>query len=661
MHVARMRLKNVGPYKGDHVLALEAKPYAINATYVDDPTRSNAAGKSFLAALIRHALYGEHNRRTEDGWITDGETVAENELTLSDGARIMRSRHRGKSTRIYFWKPDAPVDKPATQGEAERMIAEYIGLSRPDFDATCYFEQKAMARMILATPEERMRIVSAWLELAPLVRAEEVARRRLSAAMDAAQRIGRTVDSLIDERARLLGLGNEDKRGAGARLMIVQRKEERARVQVDVTEKRTARQTADQALVTMQQRMALFADAARHAEVLATGKRVKDDLERVPPVDVATRDALTQRVTQVEVEYAQHHAKVTSLRVVAQGRFDGKCPVASIECPARDTINGMRKTTQVELDAAIVNLDKVEARRVELRSEIRTASNAINARTELEAQRARLLGEEKALRPAAQAVAKLSREELERALQSARARQAEAEALHMEAVSRLNALDVTIKRLDEIEAELATYADSSVATNNALELHRVTMGIFGRNGVQRIVAEEALGDIEAGANDELSTAGIDLRVAVRWSREGDGLADACDACGAAFPASKKIRTCTRCGADRGPKLVNKLEIEPSRRSGGNDDLGGIYFQLSASRWLRTMRGCMWETAIIDEPTSALDRSAQRAVGRHIVSTLAATGFAQSFLIAHHPGILDMLPGRIEVTSDGVHATVKVTA
>jgi len=189
---------------------------------------------------------------------------------------------------------------------------------------------------------------------------------------------------------------------------------------------------------------------------------------------------------------------------------------------------------------------------------------------------------------------------------------------------------------------------------------REALVVFGKLGAQKRVAESALKSIEDGANAMLRECGIDLSVEVQWSREGGGLARSCDACGHPFGTSAKVKQCERCGADRGPLLVNKLELVLSDRSGAAEDLVGASIQLSASAWLREDRGSAWSVALVDEPYGALDASNRKAFSTHLASMLAGRyGFVQAFVVSHSPDTVTQLPGRIEILNDGGRATVRV--
>jgi DNA repair exonuclease SbcCD ATPase subunit len=218
-------------------------------------------------------------------------------------------------------------------------------------------------------------------------------------------------------------------------------------------------------------------------------------------------------------------------------------------------------------------------------------------------------------------------------------------------------------RLMSLEGELSSMRASlnraTEARERARKLDHDVEDLQARMGGKR-VAESALKSIEDGANAMLRECGIDLSVEVQWSREGGGLARSCDACGHPFGTSAKVKRCERCGADRGPLLVNKLELVLSDRSGAAEDLAGASIQLSASAWLREDRGSAWSVALVDEPYGALDASNRKAFSTHIASMLAGRyGFVQAFVVSHSPDTVTQLPGRIEILNDGGRATVRV--
>ena len=149
-----MMMDNWMPYAGMQVLDLKALAYSVVARYAGDAERSNWGGKSaFLKAPV-FALYGEHTSRTEDGWITEGHDIGGVSLLVEDGVErfeVKRTRKRGKSTVLTV----TPEGAAQLKGEeAQKFLSERMGLTAADFGATCYFEQRQMARMVLAKPQD---------------------------------------------------------------------------------------------------------------------------------------------------------------------------------------------------------------------------------------------------------------------------------------------------------------------------------------------------------------------------------------------------------------------------------------------------------------------------------------------------------------------------
>jgi hypothetical protein len=132
MHIESVRLVNWGCFKGEHVLDLDAIPYAVVATREGDPERSNWNGKTMLLEAIPFALYGVHRHRLEEGWISKGEV--ESSVTLMfDGWTVCRFRVPGKGTQLEVRMYNRDL-KPEFRGdefkgdEAQRKIEELVGL-----------------------------------------------------------------------------------------------------------------------------------------------------------------------------------------------------------------------------------------------------------------------------------------------------------------------------------------------------------------------------------------------------------------------------------------------------------------------------------------------------------------------------------------------------
>lgn len=651
MRIRTLELDNWVCFKGPHLLDLDAKVYGVVAAKYDDPERSNWLGKSSLLEAVVFALYGHHRHRTEDDWITHGEHAGSVTIEFDNGMSVTRERKRGKSTQLTG-------NGNAKGDEAQHLIDEAVGLAKEDFFATCYFEQKRMSRFLTADPSERMGIVSGWLNLEPLRACEarvaaavgvlladvasheqrirlkrEQAAQLLRDYLPAAQpdADAQTVDALFAAAEQTWRA--EETRLAG----LVGRLE---------NEQESLRQWRRQAQ-----------DAEDYGRIVADGKALKQqgepDMAASEQAVSRAREALNEAVGERRHAIAEWKQK----QALSRGEFDGHCPIGDIQCPATDKLNSQRKRNLKLYDEAEARYKTVEEKYTACQDGLNGAAEVLRGDQARQTKLDTMREQARRLTDASRAIQTrgLPPEDDDYAAQldNARAKAAEAK--------------VTAKVLGQARGQYVALLESAAASHQyiaeqhrSVDTHREALLIFGRNGAQRRVAEDALSDIEGGANELLAQSGIDLRLAVQWSREGKGLADTCDACGAAFGASQRIKSCPRCGQQRGPKVVNKLDLSLTSRSGAAEDLAGGAFQLSASAWLRNARACAWGSALIDEPFGALDASNRQAFATHLATMLRGQyGFAQALVISHHPDTIAALPGRIEIVSEGGASRVRV--
>jgi DNA repair exonuclease SbcCD ATPase subunit len=643
----RLTLSNWYRFRGEHAVPLRAGACGVAARSEADPERSNWLGKSSLLTAIGFALFGSHTKARDDDWITDGEERGGVELELSDGSVVSRTRRRGSSTQIELRRPG---QRSAHQAAANDAIAAHVGLSEADFAVVGHVRQKEVDLLVRAKPGPRLEMFSSWMpELALLREAEDWARRGLQARSDQEQDARREA---VAAEARLKELACELAPG----------------VDVDAD---GAVDAARRELAAMESRLREAAAAARgRAERLkgdaaslrgwaadATSARLGEEAEqdlREAEARLRGRDAEGARVATEAARRAAADTHATLRRAsedaqtkrrLASGSFDGRCPLVPIECPARSEINGRREQNEAAMREAEAEL-----------------SRAARANDEAQSALARASGDERALQAELDRAATLkgdvaryapARERIARDGAPPPDGQVEAEARRAwdAAIEAERAWSRAKQALPEL-AEAAERRESSrrraEAAATAARLFREALAVVGRMGAQRAVAERELRAVELGANGVLASCGIDLRVALRWGRESPTgeLASSCDACGA--PCSGKARGCPRCGAERGPKVDPKVELELSDRSGAADDLGGLAVRIAAGAWLRDRRGSAWRGIVVDEPFGALDASNRRALASHIAAAVRSGGYRQALVVAHDAASMAALPERVTV-------------
>lgn len=649
MYVARIELTNYFRFRSVAV-DLEPRVYAVEAEMNGDPGRSNWLGKSALAEAIPFALYGWHRFQEgerapgfEDEWIREGESEGMVTLILSNGHKIVRSRRRGSSTQVREYT-SADTCVCSAGDTAQSFIDMGVGLIDRDYFSTAFVRQKRCSQIVTARPADRMGLVADWLDFGALERATADLGQRLTAAANERERL---IGKVTDLRARIATASEEAFPTADGDDRPISKlapaewersfkllAEDAARG-VSAAEEATTRWSIWSAAESVRTR----AESAKAQ--LAEERARLAALPEVEPVDAGPAVA-KRRLAQAKVEDAQR---------LARGDFDGRCPVrAGFVCPAQETLNA----GQTEAQSALREAQDAHA---QARREAEVIERA--AREAVDAQRARDRQEERVevLRRQVDATpvqpAGARPEEVTRArLDAARARVqqvATALSLYRRCAVELGRLHADLRKAEEQLAD----AERRIVHTRAARL------VTGRGGAQRRIAEAAVAAIASGANRRLAARGIDLRVSLSWRREGADWAPSCEACGASYPRSAKVRSCARCGAERGKAVQDRLDVHLSDRSGAAEDLAGLMLQRSACAFLRGRRGAAWSSLVLDEPFGALDGRHREVMAQSLAAITEEDGVRQCLVVAHQPGILESLPGKILIRGDGNESTAEV--
>lgn len=631
IYVKDIEVVNFGPFKGAQRISLGEGVHAVTASREGDLEKSNWVGKSWFLSTVPFALLGWHMAKTEDRLITHGEKHAEVVFHLSNGARIRRHRNRGSSTKCSF-RPQGGME--CSDAHADAAILEMLGMTERDYFATSFARQKEISALIVGLPSERLKMVRSWLELEALEAREARAWAKAVDAQKAYADLCRPGEALEEHRAKLHGLlGRSD--DAALALKLAEARAEMAAQEAAVAALADERAKRDNASGA--------ADARARLELVETEYRKQQtQVDSMPIVSDGELAVSQQVLNEVRAAHAPHATAKQQAAQAAKGEFDGTCPVAGIACPAKEQINTTTAAGRVHLQTVTANAEifRLAVEKAEL------AHTALGkARSDRRLAETKLIG--------------LS--EQVSGLKAAASREVEAlpenevpvvERLRL-ARERLSDLARAVMGWEQLEAETGRLRaalppkERYASGQNAVTAARAAAKIWKK--VQTMVGEGAMDAVGRGANAALRDAAIDLSVAVSWARYGEGYASSCEECGAPYPTSTKVRACSWCGAQRGPKMVERLDIEPSDRSGAADDLAGIGVRLSASAWLRERKQIQWSNACIDEPFGSLDVANKRAIATHLTSMLGGKyGFVQTFVVAHDRIVTDALPRRIHI-------------
>lgn len=629
--VKAIQLLNWGPFEGEHRIELEADTYAVVARDEADPRRSNWIGKSRLLSAIPYALYGVRPERTEDDCITLDAPAMMVRIELSTGSVIERGRKRGKATKVVA----SDLLNPNWQAESDgaTLAAEgWVGLDRGDFFSTSFFRQKQIAKLLTMDPSERGPLFFGWIGLERADACIERARKSVEIASS-------RVESLTAELGRLELSIRDLTEQAGYDSY-------KPALEGSIAELEAAQKETERTLSSIAATEAAIAFASLNERGKA-GRKQLDMLD--------SEEKLVQRKSVAEEARAELDKGIGAVQEdraracsIASGTFAGSCPVTGGECPVADEIRAKVPEAEarvVELDGSLAELET--KRQTEHGKAVRAAAD-IHERKALELTLGGMRQRARELKAAAGDAAvpeeppdgEVLRDRLKstaEALAGARRDLAELEKLEKKRVD-------AAAQLEEAKLEEATAGASALVFERA----------------RRSVAKKSLEEIELAATTLLSDAGVPLAVAIRWELEGSGLASYCDACGVGYAISKKVKQCARCGAARGPKTIDRLDIVTSEVSGAAEDLGGLSVQLAAAAWLRGRRGSAWTAGFIDEPFGALDEANRKAVSSHLAAALRGRyGFEQALVVAHQRDALAGLKRRIEVVASEGRARIEV--
>ena len=622
-------------------IALRALAYAVEAVDEHDPARSNWIGKSSFVEAPAFAFFGWHRFQAdgeagaEERWIRTGADEGGVAINLSDGSRVERRRRRGRDG--FDLEVHTADGRTVGKKGAEEEIAKILGIARDDYFRSAHVRQKEAARFLRDRPGDRMSVVASWLDFDRLEDACQALSKQITTLVADRERYEDQVtrfSRLANDAGEELFLGHKVGSGVDFDALF---SAEIAKAAALVEELETARSNR----AIWEERVRQAQSSARDAEDLA---RAEASLKALP-VETSVSDAIAL------VEHREARQKVRDAERLARGEFDGRCPVLpGFACPAKDDLNaGCAKATEA--------LQKAKSEEHDKAKEVDAMAIAKRKAADAQAERTRLQERIDILRPRVAASPKIDLRSEPRfvttqQLQEARAR-----------LSDLRSDLAVCKR--SIETYLRWCRDLDKAASNLAVVEkrighlRGARLALGKGGAQRRIAEPACRVITSGANARLAARNIDLRISLSWRREGADLASACDGCGCPFPKSGTVRVCSRCNEPRGKAVQDRLDVHLTDRSGAADDLAGLAIQRSACAFLRARRGAPWSTLILDEPFGALDERHREAVAQSLANIVEEDGLTQAFVVAHQPGILESLPGRILIRSCGGESIAEV--
>jgi DNA repair exonuclease SbcCD ATPase subunit len=307
MIIRRILLNNAGPFLSEWEVELPEGVTAVVADYDDAPSRSNRAGKSFLAVdAPRYALFGEFRGRTDEfvhrlARSEEGGFV-ELEVESSEGTGYVLRRGRDKNG-----EPIRRLDgSQVSERDLSRIVRdEILGLSSDEYLLTNAFVQGGMHAFMQMTAGEKRRVVSPWFKTDRWVPRAELARKRLARAQSGLRALddleARWTEKLegADDVEESVATADEAVRAAKADLSAAMEERAAAKVELEAAAGKRGKYDAARREVDRLERE-LEEDRARATTDLITAER---EIERTKG-EFAAATGRKDRIASLEREAA---------------------------------------------------------------------------------------------------------------------------------------------------------------------------------------------------------------------------------------------------------------------------------------------------------------------------------------------------------------------
>lgn len=648
--ISRVRIQNWMAYRGTFNLELPGGPIGVLARYEGNPRRSNWAGKTAFLEVFKFALTGVHRKRTLDALITRGETKATVAIELSDRTVVKRTLERGRAQVIEVITPSGQI----FTGDAAVETLSDIVPDVKDAEATYWFAQGDTEALVGQRSGERRALIWRWLELDVWDRALAKARERGRAneiELEAIRRAEVPAEVNVTLTEGLAGMHRAKIAELEARL---------EEIDAELDEVKAARAGEWQ--------------IAELEKLRTDAKSLRSQISGLTIHPDADLEALKRTVAEADralgVALAEARAAETAR---SPGSWSGTCPVTRKACGIADEVRSDVDALEKRSREARAALEKAERERA-------LQSAGLDSMVQARARRAGLVErfnatteKIRALVPEVEKVkAELAAIDVDvPALEADRARTRAAIA---EARTMLGRCEADIDRAAR-DAERARAREAArEAAERKARIASLVARALGPNGIPSKIASVAIADLESRANALLEGTGLSFEFG--WGRDTKELASICYTCGRAFPKTAKAKVCEGCGAQRGQKRSDDLEIlvddgsgeieDATMKSGGARVLVATAIRLASGAMLREQMiargwGDPVTFALVDEPFGALDTENREELARKFSAMLGAVGLEQALIVSHDAPLLDALPAKVVVTRRGDASTLHLEA
>lgn len=625
--------KNWMPFKGTFEVApIPDGLIGVFAKYEGQEARSNRGGKSAFLEGILFANFG-HGRdlQGEEMNIHEGEDQASvgvawevNDEPFLVTRDLEFSGRGGARSAINISGTQRRIS------EGNDMIVDALGMNRDDFHQTCFARQGDLQSILRRRSNELKADIIRWRNLKVWDSLEAVARSRL----DSIRLDHKVITDALEVDREIVEEGRPEDAEIN-RLKKMIREAEKFEAKKDNAEERIKELNN---YITWAERL------AECKELIKEKERYESDLKAEEKEVTKSQNAYTE----CRDKYLTAKRLYEEQREIAEGEFDGVCPIDKEQCPRVDEINE-------DCQGAAERLEELQDERDEAKKIMHDAESEIGIKIEVRD------GTKEALRKIEDAedfieknddLKSVEEYEKERSKLENSATNEEWEGDNPEALrDQLADLMTLVTRFNESVEAIEKREGKVEELESKMKTYRYVRLLCGKRGIPSMMIEDALVDIEAAVNNILEDLGCDHRLEFSYERELKHLAKACFECGESFPETATVKYCKQCGAKRQRDRTDDLTpmIREGDRvqtydqdSGAGRSLVALAVRVAMSQFLGA------KILFLDEVCSDLDEYHLPIMIR-LLHKLPSMGFKQVFVISHQRALAEALPRGIWVT------------
>jgi len=640
MIIKEINLQNWMCFRGKQKLEnLPSGAISICASYSDNPRRSNWGGKSAFLEAIEWCLYGVHRKRLEDEIIYNGAKETSVTLIFDDGMEVVRSRIKGKSTKLAVHiKNDTYKQK-----DAQNIIEKLLGFDQQDYRATVNFAQGDTSSIVEKTNSQRRSILDTWLGMDMWSRIHARAKVHLE-----------TLEKDLESYSLVLSesdleILNSDSESLEEEIAGLKTSEDKKHENIKRLEEEISEATKSIALQTTRD------------TIEKTQKEISEVREELSKLKILPVSEHKDNLSLIERDIYTKSTRLAELTKILDSGFQGICPLVKEACPSCDFVNSKVDSMNSEQENLKTELGVLKKEKAFLSRKLGDIElnngKASSLKTKLENLESKLQDLQKTF-----IVEEVYEEEQ---LKTLKEKLGEERKELTDIGQEIRDLSKILSDKEKLVEKIEENNKAKLEVEESLKIAKIANQVLSPLGLPLLIRESLFKELEENVN--LLLDGTDLDVEFSWCRETKKLSDSCVGCGYMY-RGQADKQCPACNIERAKKLSDEVEIlvsdgsnvieDVKYKSGGAKVLVGSAIRFAASRILKSNRDSLCEWSQIDEPFGPLDVHNRKDLANTFANMLEVVGIRQSFVVSHDSNILDSLPGRIEIMRHNGYSEIK---